>query len=373
MALVEVHSLLGALHLAPPAIGPRSGEQRATPPSEIHRRIGDALPMPVPLFAYDLPWHKLPTELCAEVSRNLTEALVITGLLDLDVGGDRPRSRVMCPYRPDRFGVQQIDVSGAMIVDMRLTTQVGWASAYTMEQLCRWDQRAASLPEETVITAMRWPADVASADSLNLKVDQLRTLAPDAAIFGSISPYHLDGDIPPMIAAGLDGLILRFDVDPLSPSAGRIVASLTATARRHLDTSGNSGMGLWVVVPTRSPLDVVKLLALGATAVSVDHLVADHWPDLHKESDREEEPAAEPEPRGTFSLGLPPAPAKPIAEPEPSALHENIEHSIRQMLSEALTFVHGLGVAHYTQLNPTLLATLDRDLAKMTGARFVGE
>lgn len=376
MAIAEQHSLLDDLHLAPPAAAPRSGEQRATPPSDIARAHGNALPMPVPLFAYDLPWHTLSTDQGAEIARHLTESLVVTGLLDLDVGGQRPEGRVMCPYRPDRFGVQIHDLADAMIVDLRLTTEIGSSSAYTMDQVRRWDRRAGSLPANSLITGMRWPADVADGAALRRKVSQLRTLAPDAAIFATISPFHLDADMPQIIDAELDGMILRFDVDPRSPSAGKVIASLTATARRHLDAGGRSDMAMWVKLPSRSPLDAVKLLALGATAVSIDHLVADHWPSTVEQPEEEEEPDdPEPEPsRGTFSLSLPPAPTRP-APPDPKESEtpqpDEIATSIGQMLDEALTFVHGLGVGHYSLLDPSMLATLDKELAAMTGAKHI--
>src|SRR5690606_30992325 len=138
-------------------------------------------------------------------------------------GGDRPEDLVICPYRPERYGVTIEDLLHASFVDLRLTSEVGDGSVYTMDQLPRWDHRADSLPDATVITGARWPADVADSSKLDGKIAQLRTLAPQAAIFVAISPFHLKTDLPHLIAARPDGVVLRFDLDPSSPSAGNII------------------------------------------------------------------------------------------------------------------------------------------------------
>ncbi|QDS87533.1 hypothetical protein EC9_17120 [Rosistilla ulvae] len=360
MHLDTNRSLLGDLHLAPPPTGPRSTSDREVPASEVRRAHGPAIPLRCPLFAYDLPWALLPPTTCALLARELTESAVVTSLLDLDVDEDRPADLVMCPYRPERYGVTIDDLSRAAFVDLRLNSEVGDGSVYTMDQLRRWDHRADSLPDSTVITGSRWPADVASPDKLGRKIEQLRALAPQAAIFVAISPFHLQQDLPNLLAARPDGIVLRFDLDPTSPSVGNLIAAQTAACRRMIDASEAAGIALWVSAPTTSPLDLVKLLALGASAVSIDYLVLHNWP------------AADPAP----AAGAPHASyAHASALGHPSAgtatATRMISPIIDTLLNEALTYVHGLGVAHYSQLRPHMLACIDPTLAKRTGAMLV--
>lgn len=359
MHLDSNRSLLGDLHLAPPPTGPRSTSDRVVQASEVRRAHGPPIPLRCPLFAYDLPWHLLPPATAAGLARELTESSVVTSLLDLDVASDRPSDLVMCPYRPERYGVTIDDLSQASFVDLRLNSEVGDGSVYTMDQLRRWDHRADSLHDSTVITGARWPADVAAPAKLANKLAQLRALAPQAAIFVAVSPFHLAHDLPHLLAARPDGIVLRFDLDPSSPSVGNLIAMQTAACRQMIDASDSPDTALWVSAPTTSPLDLVKLLALGASAVSVDYLVLHNWPQSSPESADPHARFANQGSSGYASAG----------QVSTATL---ISPIINALLNEALTYVHGLGVAHYSQLRPRLLASIDASLAQRTGALLVG-
>ncbi|MEZ6092023.1 MAG: hypothetical protein R3C05_29260 [Pirellulaceae bacterium] len=352
--------MLGDLHLAPPPSGPRPTGRRVAPASEITRAAGDSIPLPCPLFAYDLPWHLLTPTQGARLAHDLAEAQVFTSVLSQDIEGVPPTAHHMCPYRPERYGVTLDDLAAASIVDLRLTSEVGDGSVYTIEQLRRWDKRADSLPDSTVITGSRWPPDVAAPDRLRRKIDQLRVLAPQAAVFVAISPFHLQSDLANVLVAKPDGVILRFDLDPTSLSTGYLIAMQTAACRTMIDQSDAANTTMWVAAPTMTALDLVKLLALGAAAVSIDYLVLHHWHEVI-DTHSSDQHAAE----YSFSQTAAATDETTVARKNP------IAPVVEDLLGEALTFVHGLGAAHYSQLRREMLATVDENLAAKTGALLI--
>jgi hypothetical protein len=180
------------------------------------------------------------------------------------------------PYRPERYGFSAEDYDGARIIDVRLRVCGDWSGrfAYSAGQMDRWEGDPEGDPPSggSWSPAATFPPDVGSLDQLATKLTQLRQLSPTAAIFVSICPHRLDTDIPSLIAAKPDGLILDLSELPLS---GLELAQITRHARRTLTTAGAAGFPLWLIPGEITPDDAVKLVVLGASGIAIDHWCRD--------------------------------------------------------------------------------------------------
>ena len=292
---------LSQLYLLPPPVTtPWTGAPNMSVGTTIHRVAGEPLALPLPLFWYEPHWSVLPTELADELAVAVSRRDVLVSALHSDVAGPdvaaaffadqsvdheeakaddeigqlkrRPRylPRTV-PYRPERYGLSPRDFDHASIIDVRLmmTRDVSGRFAYSPEQIARWE----ATPEDVPLAGGGWvpaatfPPDVESLEHLSSKFDQLRQLAPDAAIFASMGPYRMEDELPGIVKAKPDGLILRFDEVDLE---GLQLAALTRRARLLMKQSDAKHLPLWIVPGDITPDDAVKLVALGADGIGID-------------------------------------------------------------------------------------------------------
>lgn len=284
--------------LPPPASTPWAGTPGQTIQSRIKREGNSALKLELPLFWYDPRWCELPTsqadKLAIAVSRHdiLVSALQsdlsgpesdpqfhLPQPIDVDESGEQhedaePESPTyfprIVPYRPERYGVSPTDFDNATIIDVRLMMprDTSGRFAYSPEQIARWESKPSNEPiSDSWVPAATFPPDVDSFEHLSSKLNQLRQLAPSAAVFTSIGPFRLEEEIPKVVGAAPDGLIVRFDQVALEPLQ---LAALTRRARQLMNAANGKKIPLWIVPGPITPDDAVKLVALGANAIGID-------------------------------------------------------------------------------------------------------
>lgn len=285
---------------SPPADTPWTG-----PPDEwkhpvIERRDGRRITLDVPLFWYEPPWHHLPIELSADLAVAVAQLGIVVSALRSDVAHRDHQSPLhdfeqdenlnqdavptlprLVPYRPERYGLADADFDGASIIDVRLTMHRDEAGrfAFSPSQLERWEATNSDQPVSggSWVPSATFPPDVVSIKHLRSKLDQLRILSPAAAIFVSIGPWRLDQELRAVAENQPDGVILKIDELTNPNSNGLEIALLTQRARDLLDRSGASHVPLWVVPGDISADDGAKLVALGASAVAMDHWCEELW------------------------------------------------------------------------------------------------
>jgi hypothetical protein len=181
-----------------------------------------------------------------------------------------PLPRIV-PYRPERYGLEHRDFDDATIIDVRLTMERDETGrfAYSPAQLQRWEGTAKDHPVAggSWVPSASFPPDVPSIQHLGTKLDQLRLLAPTAAVFVSIEPWRLGKELPAVIRGNPDGVILRLD---RVATSGLELAAITTYARRLINEVGSADLPLWIVPGSIVPDDAAKLITLGATAVAID-------------------------------------------------------------------------------------------------------
>ena len=287
--------------LHPPASTPWAGTPGQTLTSKIKRQDADPLLLQLPLFWYDPPWSEVPTELGDELALAVSNHNVLVSAMRSDLSGPESESRFhqpwkpesedetadneqkesgdekyfprIVPYRPERYGLSDRDFDDAMVIDVRLmmSRDKSGRFAYSPEQIARWEGiQSESVGNASWIPAATFPPDVESFEHLASKLNQLRQLAPSAAIFTSIGPFRMEEEIAPAIAADPDGLIVRFDEVSLEPLQ---LAALTRRARQlvnHANQGRRRRVPLWIVPGEITPDDAIKMIALGTDAIGID-------------------------------------------------------------------------------------------------------
>ncbi len=180
-------------------------------------------------------------------------------------------SRIV-PYRPERYGLSDLDFDDARIIDVRLTIRRDDSGrfAFSPDQIQRWEATPEGQPLAggSWVPAATFPPDVASIKHLSSKLDQLRILSPSAAVFVSVGPFRLEEDLPRIVAAKPDGLMVRLDELRLDG------LQLALTVRRCCELARESAsrdLPVWVVPGPTTPDDAVKLILLGASGIAIDH------------------------------------------------------------------------------------------------------
>lgn len=313
---------LAPLCLLPPPLGtPWTGVDWKAPSPQIPRRNLPPRTVDTPLFWYAPDWYRVRPELASELAWAVTRLGVPVAALRSELGSpgseiplhdhpwppdpESPNSRGslaqtppspkapspkpaadkpaadepppnepaprIVPYRPDRYGLAATDFDGAAVIDVRLALGRDHYGrfAYSPQQIQRWE----ATPQDDPVAGGEWlpaatfPPDVPDIDRLAGKLNQLRSLAPGASIFVSFAPVRLDEELPRVIAAQPDGIILRTDLFHLE---GLALGSLTRRGRKLLERHGAAEMPLWLVPGPIAPPDIVKLVELGASAVAID-------------------------------------------------------------------------------------------------------
>lgn len=232
---------------------------------------------PWPLFWYDPPWHEVDPVVAQRIAVAVDALRIPVALLGRDLGLEELSTArlqfVMIPYRPDRYGLAVSDLQTADTIDMRLArvrNELG-RYAYAPAQIQRWlDRDAEELA--AAIPAPGWPAELTRISQLAGKFQQLRILNEHARCAVSISPYRLPEELPGIIAAGPDAVILR--MDDSDEIVGNHLARIVANAKAIIDAAAeqpDQAVRLWLVLPYEpTPTDCAKLFALGASAIAID-------------------------------------------------------------------------------------------------------
>ena len=292
--------------LPPPTHTPWAGEPPQSTQTTISGKSGATVTTKLPLFWYAPDWYKIPIELAGPLAHAVSRWGVQVAALRREIAKpdlesllhqplpsepavqrqngppdhrqDQPsaenRSSFLArivPYRPERYGLQAEDFDGAAIVDVRLTLarDASGRFAFPPAQVARWEATPADEPLAGGgwVAAAAFPPDVVSIEHLSVKLQQLRTLSPGAAIFVSVNPFRLRQELPGILAAEPDGVILRLDQISLD---GLQLAGLTRHARTLMNENAAAEMPLWIVPGAVSADDAVKLIALGASAIAID-------------------------------------------------------------------------------------------------------
>lgn len=286
-------SRLNPLLLVPPRLGtPWTGVADQTPTYRIPRRSGEDVEVDLPLFWCDPPWGQVDYEradiiawavslhgilvsaMQSELARPDRESKFYAGVsiaatADTEEVSAPPANRIV-PYRPERYGLAATDFDGAKVIDVRLamSRDASGRYAYSQRQLERWEATPAGRPVAGGgwVPAATFPPDVISLEHLAVKLNQLRWLSAEAAVMVSLTAHHLTADLPAVLAAKPDGIILRLDDNELD---GLRMAELVLAARRLVDARQDR-IAVWVAPGRVSADDAAKLVALGADAVAVD-------------------------------------------------------------------------------------------------------
>lgn len=266
----------------------------------ITRADGITVPVDVPLFWHNPPWHATEIVNADVIATSVARYGVPVSALrrdlagvdvdpqfhtlhhsapnhtDTDVACELRRLPRIVPYRPERYGFSLADFDGASIIDVRLTASRDDAGrfAYSAEQIARWEATDAESPLAggEWVPSTAFPPDVPSPENLASKFNQLRTLAPRSAVFATLSPLRLDQELPIVLRQKPDGVILDAAEMPMN---GLALAAMTRRARQWTRQEKVGDMPLWIVPGSGSIDDAAKLMALGASAVAIDHLADD--------------------------------------------------------------------------------------------------
>ena len=287
---------LAPLRLIPPPINtPWTGEIEQVFQTSIKRLDDASIPVASPLFWHDPDWCEMSAQQADTLAVVISELGPLVSAMRSDLGTPNRSSKFhsgwdeaevsgdakdlappvrfsrIVPYRPERYGLSVKDFDDATFVDVRLTIARDHSGrfAFTPNQIRRWEATPAgeSLAGGSWVPAATFPPDVNSMKHLSQKFEQLRVLAPTAAVFVTIEPYRIDEDLPRILAAKPDGVILRMDDMQLD---GLQLAKLVRNTRHEMYENDSPNMPLWIVPGKVTPDDVVKLIQLGATAVAID-------------------------------------------------------------------------------------------------------
>ena len=281
---------------------PEAGRLWTGPPPEfqcdpITRTDQQQVQVDVPLFWYDPPWYRLPMDVADLIASAVAGLGIPVSALrsdmaapgfdpmlhsplaadeDEDIEPDSndvaptflPR---MVPYRPARYGLSDRDFDGPCVIDVRIsaTRDATGRFAFPPEQIQRWE----STPDSEPLAGGGWvasatfPPDVKSLSKLEAKLHQLRQLSPTAAVFVSVDPFRIEDELQAVLGNSPDGIIVRLDQLNLD---GLQLALLTKQIREWVDRR-QPGLPVWLVPGEVSADDAAKLVALGASAIAIDH------------------------------------------------------------------------------------------------------
>jgi len=270
---------LADLHLLPPpTMSPWRGQDKSSTQFELQRTGLASLTIDVPLFWYAPDWYLSPSDLCGPLATSVARLGVLVAALRSEIAGCAPESSMhdqnlprIVPYRPERYGLQATDFDGASIIDLRLTLarDPSGRFAFPAEQVARWeaDSGKSHISGGSWVDATSFPPDVENFEHLGGKIAQLRSLSPNAYVFVSIQPVELETELPDVLDADPDGVILRLDRYAID---GLRLASVVQKTRALMDGHGSRHLPLWIVPGEITSDDAAKLIALGASAIAID-------------------------------------------------------------------------------------------------------
>ncbi|MBB3208228.1 hypothetical protein FHS27_004055 [Rhodopirellula rubra] len=291
--------LLESLCLMPPRIGQvRRGISPAPTETLLQRTEGVPVLLPVPLFWDAPPWHTWQPIIAQSIFLAMQSRGVLVSALESELGrtlatsdaaptaadgsspaSDPPDSELgiprLLPYRNERYGLSDVDFDHAMVVDMHLSPlrDASGRFAYSAARLGRWE----ATPEDQPLSGGGWipamtlPPDVSELKTLSSKVEQLRVLAPHAAVVISVTPEWIDEHLNDLIAAGPDAILIRLGQIRMT---GIAFAQFTQRLSHRVESIKK--IPIWLVPPkslAKKPLgvsDSIKTIALGVSAIAID-------------------------------------------------------------------------------------------------------
>ncbi|QDS95134.1 hypothetical protein FF011L_39210 [Roseimaritima multifibrata] len=246
------------------------------------RQRAESAGSPGRFFWYDPPWYYVSPQTAASIVMAVDALRVPVAALGCELGendlGDLMLGHSLVPYRPDRYGLGIKDLMAANVIDLRFARTRDWQGryAYSDEQMSRWlgldlagDEDAnPSVPESQSVSAPGWLPEFKDTSLLCRKIEQFHCLQPNARCAVSLGPYRLANELPAVLAAKPDIVILRLD-DSDELREERLTSLLLKATEQLSRQSDNTD--LWVVPPDApTPDDCVKMFALGVQAVAID-------------------------------------------------------------------------------------------------------
>ncbi len=227
--------------------------------------------IPLPFFWYDPPWCTAPPERCRFVADLAGQCGVTISALESDLGSEEGGSEGigwprLAPHRCDRAGWTLSDAQHATVIELRLGMNRDAAGSYlySAAQMDRWypdedADRDANVDRSWI--PLLFPPEWAELAQMSSKMAQLRRLS-QAAVYVSCDEADLEEVLPVVQAARADGVILRYQDDPVAP-----LQQVTAILQSG---DGQPQPRIWLAGGRLSPEDAVKCFALGAAAVAID-------------------------------------------------------------------------------------------------------
>ena len=285
---------LAPICFVPPAADtPWTGPPEESSAVQLRRGDGVEVELESRLFWYDPPWERIRIETSDLIATSVAQLGVCVSAMRSDLAtpdgeprlheqweaeapddGSEPERGFlprMLPYRPERYGLNDRDFDGPRVIDVRLTMNRNSTGrfAFSPQQIERWEATPSNEPLAggSWVPSATFPPDVDSMETLGFKLEQLRWLSPEAAIFVSLGPHRLGTELKAVLSTRPDGVILRLDELDLS---GLQLAQTVQGTRRGMDLLGAEKLPLWIVPGTITPDDAVKLVALGANGIAID-------------------------------------------------------------------------------------------------------
>ncbi len=198
-------------------------------------------------------------------------------------GGIIPESlaaahRYIFEYVPNRYSVTPENLAAIDAVELKIgqSAKPGLGGHLPGDKVTEAIAEVRGFPPgEDIISPARFP-DIANADDLRAKIDELREATGGKPIGVKLAAGHIEADLAVALAAGPDFVTVdgRAGATGAAPKAIKDAAAIPtifalARARRVLDDAGADGVSLIVTGGLRTSSDIVKALAMGADAVAL--------------------------------------------------------------------------------------------------------
>jgi len=321
----------------------RATAATTTPPANTHA----AAQVPLPFFWYDPPWSQASPDRCRMVADWAGQLGLTISALESDLGSEPGGSAEigwprLAPHRCDRAGWSLSDAQHAKLIEVRLGMNRDAADryVYSAAQMDRWyaSDAEGEANEDRSWSPLLFPPEWASLAQMTSKVAQLRRLS-QAAVYVSCDETTLDEVLPVVCTARADGVILRFQDDPVAPlqQAAAILSTL----------SGQHQPRIWLAGGKLSAENAVKCFALGADAVAIDW-VCNPW---LLSNDHEQLTSAQ---RTAINLGV------HVGQSAEERLRARVQQTIENWRSGVSGLAQSLFVADVHQLGPQHLRSVRR-------------
>ena len=297
-------------------------------------------------------WTRIAT--CPEFSQSAPRAwlsaLRLVGAFAVAEAGDlaeiplnRMPKRVL-PIFPNSFpSAEEFDTADAVEIQFSLLrpTEIPVPNGYAQQRLLPYDCPTLALFQK--------------------KFEAIRnTLTHDVPVGMAMVKGRLEEELPSLLQVKPDFVSL---IDARQPRIEPCIPDgwFAQRARSIATAAGLASLPIFIESDVRSGEEIVKLVALGATAVTLDSIYLDVHRDFRKSLQRDSIPS------GLGGLSLPTSTVPPMAKLEQSFVGElqAIQQGIRYSLET-------LGVSTIQDLRPDCLIALTDEASRLTGLPFLG-